>query len=182
MGWAFLTCFAPRWMTAIGVERGVKSLLGFCTAPTVDSALLSQRKKNIRLHSYIQSELTDLHHYETSSCFPKFGRTLFTLNQGRFWPEVITSCEAAKADEENILLKERINYAGIDCLSLDFIDLRQDELPAFLIAVRKSLSLSLRKLIWYHAMCVAGPVLRWHWRGMLDLMICALASGSSCLV
>lgn len=63
-------------------------------------------EQNAGLPSCIQSELTDLHHDETSPCFPKLGRILFALDQGRSQSEVMASREAAKTDEECTLPKQ----------------------------------------------------------------------------
>jgi len=80
---------------------------------------------NTGLHSYVQSELTDPHHDETSPCFPKLGRRLFTLNQGRFWSNAI----AEKQMRNTRYQRRRVNCVGIGCLCPDFIDSQQDELP-----------------------------------------------------
>lgn len=134
--------FSLGWMAATGVERGRKSPWAFALLlATVYCSLPEEQSTG--LFSCIQSEMTDPRLNETPPYFPKFDNMLFTLNQGRFWPSIIASQDAAMADKENALSKEQDKFCQyrLDCP--DFTDSQQDELP--ITSVRKPLSLPLKR-------------------------------------
>lgn len=112
------TLYCPGVDDCHRLERGRKSSLSVCTAPAAVSALCQSNKTLGYAHIYkVKWLISDLCLNETSPYFPKFGNMLFTLNQGRFWPSIIASQEAAMT-KKTPYQRRGISFASIDWVAL----------------------------------------------------------------